>query len=1356
MGKIIIAKESATPTLPPDGYIKIYPEGDSLKYISNGTIYTLATGISAEEVEDIVGALVLDSASLAWNYDDAANALSATVLTSGVNHDALANFIANKHIDHSAVSVNAGSGLSGGGDLTTTRTISMPDVGTAGSFGSASKSVSITTDAKGRVTAASQVDISNVPAVNIVNTPAGDVLATSVQGAINELDSKKIPLAQRGAVNGVATLDATGKVPAIQLPSFVDDVLEYANLAAFPVTGENGKIYVALDSNKTYRWSGSAYIEISPSAVTSVFGRSGSVTAQSSDYTALQISNTPSGSITTTTVQAAINELDTNKQPKDATLTSLAAYNTNGLLTQTAADTFTGRSIAAGTGISVSNGDGVSGNPTISTTITQYTDELAQDAVGGALTATSTVSFTYNDAANQISAAVLPAGVDHNALLNYAANRHIDHSAVNISVGTGLSGGGDLTATRTISLANTAVTLGSYGSATTVPSYTVDAQGRLTASSSSLIAIPSTQITDFVEASQDAVGGALVSSSSVQLTYTDASNQITAAVLPAGVDHNALLNYAANRHIDHSAVSLTAGSGLSGGGDLTATRTISMPAVGTAGNYGSATAVPVITTDAQGRVSAVTSTTITGVPSANITSVPSGGLTSTNVQAAINELEANKVATTLLGAVNGVATLDATGKVYAAQLPSFVDDVLEFTNLAAFPVTGENGKIYVALDSNKTYRWSGSAYIEISPSAVTSVFGRSGAVTAQSGDYTATQITNAPSGAITSTTAQAAINELDTNKQPKSTVLTGLSSYNTNGILVQTAANTFTGRTLSPGTGITISNADGVSGNPTINTTITQYTDEMAQDTIGAALTATTSVSFTYNDASNQISATALPAGIDHNSLQNFVANKHIDHSSVSITAGTGLTGGGDLTATRSLTLTTTGVTASSYGSATAVPTYSVDAQGRLTASLNTAIAIPSAQVTDFVEASQDAIGSALTATTSISFTYNDAANQISATALPAGIDHNSLQNFVANKHIDHSSVSISAGTGLSGGGDLTATRTISMPTVGTANTYGSASQYPVITTDAQGRVSGVTLQSQYWTPITGGITYTAGTIAVGPSTDTTAIGLFSDDTGKDVSVEQVNAVAATPASIALKRSKGTFAAKTMLVSGDKISSLGSYVVTGAAWNVTPCCEIASYATETHSSTAMGSEIRITTTPKTTLTPITAVTIQDTKDVVFAGAIEVGDTADTVNGTIKYTGSELQGRQGGAWVVLSQSPTYISATATVTTTSATFGVVGSMTTTPVAGTYKLDFTCSAGLSANTSTADFGVFIAGVEKASCRRTIGTGSNAAVQSSVAISTVVTLNGAQVLTIQFRENNSATLTVYAREMILTPISR
>jgi len=100
------------------------------------------------------------------------------------------------------------------------------------------------------------------------------------------LDSDVVHASEKGAPNGVATLDGSGLIPTNQLPSYVDDVLEYATLSAFPATGETGKIYVALDTNKTYRWSGSTYVEISPSAVNSVFGRTGAVTAQGGDYAA--------------------------------------------------------------------------------------------------------------------------------------------------------------------------------------------------------------------------------------------------------------------------------------------------------------------------------------------------------------------------------------------------------------------------------------------------------------------------------------------------------------------------------------------------------------------------------------------------------------------------------------------------------------------------------------------------------------------------------------------------------------------------------------------------------------------------------------------------------------------------------------------------------------------------------------------------------------------------------------------------------------------------------------------------------------------------------------------------------------
>jgi hypothetical protein len=134
------------------------------------------------------------------------------------------------------------------------------------------------------------------------------------------------------------------------------------------------------------------------------------------------------------------------------------------------------------------------------------------------------------------------------------------------------------------------------------------------------------------------------------------------------------------------------------------------------------------------------------------------------------------------------------------------------------------------------------------------------------------------------------------------------------------------------------------------------------------------------------------------------------------------------------LKLGDTAVTPASQGSATAVSTFTVDQQGRLTAAGNTTIAIPASQVTDFNEAAQDAVGTIFVDTASIDFTYTDGTPSITATVLPAGVDHDSLNNYVANDHVDHSTVSIAtaADSGLTGGGDITATRNLSVDIAGT------------------------------------------------------------------------------------------------------------------------------------------------------------------------------------------------------------------------------------------------------------------------------------------------------------------------------------
>ena len=159
--------------------------------------------------------------------------------------------------------------------------------------------------------------------------------------------------AEKGQPNGIATLDDSGIVPASQLPSYVDDVLEFESESAFPATGETGKIYVAADSNDQYRWSGTQYILLSASPGSTDAVPEGSVNKYwtnartvASVLTGLLTTN-PAVVAATDTILAAIGKLQRQISDAVASLGNKAAKGANSDITSLSGLT-TALSIAQG------------------------------------------------------------------------------------------------------------------------------------------------------------------------------------------------------------------------------------------------------------------------------------------------------------------------------------------------------------------------------------------------------------------------------------------------------------------------------------------------------------------------------------------------------------------------------------------------------------------------------------------------------------------------------------------------------------------------------------------------------------------------------------------------------------------------------------------------------------------------------------------------------------------------------------------------------------------------------------------------------------------------------------------------
>lgn len=222
-----------------------------------------------------------------------------------------------------------------------------------------------------------------------------DVASGDILGYVS---SNYIPKTEKGTNNGVATLDASGLVPSTQLPSYVDDVIEgyyrvsnskfYKEIAyTNEIIGEAGKIYVSLDTNKTYRWSGSSYIFITSGAVDSVNGQTGVVVLNKTHIGLPNVDNT---------ADATKNVLSATKltTSRSIGITGDATYNVNfdGSTNVTSTLTLANSGVTAGTYKSVTvDAKGRVTGGTNPTTLAGYgiTDAMSTSHAANGITATN-------------------------------------------------------------------------------------------------------------------------------------------------------------------------------------------------------------------------------------------------------------------------------------------------------------------------------------------------------------------------------------------------------------------------------------------------------------------------------------------------------------------------------------------------------------------------------------------------------------------------------------------------------------------------------------------------------------------------------------------------------------------------------------------------------------------------------------------------------------------------------------------------------------------------------------------------------------------------------------------------------